>query len=112
MTYRVVVVEDHPAIRSVYRHLIDRVPSLDICGEVATGAEAFGLIAQTNADLLLLDIGLPDINGIQLLKQLKQQYPHLPVIVISGEDEFVYAPAAMRAGASRYIDKVHVTELW
>lgn len=110
MTYTVFVIEDHPVIRDVYRQLIARVPELEICTEATTGAEALDQLTRHTPDIILLDLMLPDIRGVALLKEIKLRYPLIPVIVISGEEENVFKQLALATGANYYIDKLHVKD--
>ncbi|MEZ4680179.1 MAG: response regulator transcription factor [Caldilineaceae bacterium] len=107
MPSKVFVIEDHPAIRAAYRQILARVPDLQISGEATTGSEALRKLAGHIPTIVLLDIMLPDINGVALLKQLKAYYPHLLVLVISSEDEEIYAPITAQAGASGYMNKCY-----
>jgi len=107
MLYQIFVIEDHPAIRAIYREILARKTNLQICGEAATGAEALQKLTEECPHLVLLDIVLPDQNGLVLLQQIKVLYPQLPVLVVSGEDAHTYKPLALQAGASGYIDKTH-----
>lgn len=110
MSYNVFVIEDHPVIRDVYRQLLSRIPELTISGEAATGAEALQKLTQSHPDIILLDLMLPDVRGIALLKEIKLHHPQVPVIVVSGEEEKLFKPLALDAGASGYIDKLCVKD--
>ncbi|MEZ4864859.1 MAG: response regulator transcription factor [Caldilineaceae bacterium] len=108
MIYQLFVIEDQPAIRAVYRHYIARESNLQIVGEAMTGKEALRLLQEHKPDIILLDLSLPDTSGLELLKILKQLYPQIPVLVVSGQDETIYGPLALKAGASGYVEKSHV----
>ena len=111
MNYQIMVIEDHPAIRTIYREMIARTSNLQVGAEASTAAEALASLAEQCPDLILLDIVLPDKSGLELLRQIKELYPQLPVLVVSGEDPHVYEPVSLRVGASGYIDKIDVGEL-
>lgn len=102
---RIFIVEDHQMMREAYQLLFEMEPDLEVCGSAATGEEALSALQTTETDLVLVDVSLPGISGIELVKQLQASYPHLPTLVISGHDEMVYADQALRAGASGYLDK-------
>ena len=108
MAYQVFIIENHPILRGICHDIVARTAALEICGEASTGAEAMQLLDYVNPNIILLDIQLPDINGLYLIKQLKASSPALPVLVISGENEEIYASAAKRAGASGYLDNLQV----
>lgn len=106
--YKIFIVEDHPVIRRSYRKLLGRDPQITVCGEAASGEQALELLPDADPDLVVLDIFMPGMNGIELLSHLKEQYPTLPVIVISGHDGSSYVSEALRLGASQYLSKSQV----
>lgn len=105
MKYRIFIVEDHPIMREGYASLIGREAGMEICGEAATGHEALERIPQASPDLVLIDISIPGINGIELIKRLQHQAPDLPLLVVSAHDETLYAERVFRAGAKGYVMK-------
>ncbi len=111
MPYKLFIVEDHPVIRSAYVRLIQRQPDLEVCGEAGSANQALELIPRTAPDLVLVDISLPGINGIELLNQLKVSHPDLPALVISGHEETLYAKLALQAGAKGYLVKAGLAEV-
>lgn len=102
---RVLVVDDHPVVRKGLSFLIEKEPDLTICGECAEGANVLSSIEKSNPDIAILDLVLKDMDGIGLLKDIRQRYPDLPILVLSMHDEFVYAERALRAGATGYMKK-------
>ena len=78
---------------------------LEVCGEAATAPEALDALRRIKADAVVIDISLPGSDGIELLKHLRSEHPHLPLLVISAHDEKVYALRALRAGAAGYLMK-------
>lgn len=102
---QILIVDDHPMVREGLRQMIERNPSLSICGEADSPSEALQAIAKLNPDLVLVDISLGNASGIDLIKAIKTQYDDLPVLVISMHDETLYAERAMRAGAMGYVMK-------
>lgn len=105
MPYRIFIVEDHPRMRETYRLFIKATSELEICGIVATAAEALTEIPQQDPDLVIVDISLPDMNGVELTRQLHQRYPELPIIIVSGHEAGNFANAVAEAGARNYINK-------
>lgn len=110
MRYQVFVVEDHPVIRAIYRELIARAPSLQLSGEATTATEALQALRSQRPHLVMLDLILPDNHGTALLQKLKTLYPHLLVLVVSGQDAMIYAHLALQAGANAYLDKMNAGE--
>jgi DNA-binding NarL/FixJ family response regulator len=102
---KVFVVDDHPLVRDFIRHLINLQPDLTVCGEAEQAAQAMRGIAESEADLAIVDLTLKDSHGIDLLKDLNLQFPYLPVLVLTMHDESIFAEHALRAGAKGYINK-------
>lgn len=106
--YNIFVIEDQLVIRAAYQKIIDREPDLKICGEAASGEEALELLGFVEPDIILMDLSMPGVSGTLLIRILRQLYPDLPILVISGQDEHVYQGLILKAGASGYIDKLKV----
>lgn len=106
--YNIFIIEDQEIIRTAYQEIIDREPDLRICGEAETGDEALTLLQKVKADIILLDLSLPDVNSLLLLKILRDRYPVLPILVVSGQDKFAYQGLTLRTGATGYLDKLNV----
>ena len=102
---RILIVDDHPIFRKGIAMLLEHEQDIIIGGEAETAAEAMGLVEHHEFDLVIADISLKDINGIELVKSLKVCKPHLPVLVLSMHDESLYAERALRAGARGYLMK-------
>ncbi len=103
---RIFIVDDHLLVRQGYIFLICRELRMEVCGEAASGLEALEKIPNCAPDAVVVDISLSgDMNGIQLLKQLQQLYVDLPVLVVSGHDERIYAERLLRLGARGYVMK-------
>ncbi len=102
---RLLIVDDHPLFREGLGQMIERDPELAVCGEAADVAEALRLIPELKPDLVLVDISLGGVSGIDLIKAIKTDYDELPVLVISMHDESLYAERALRAGAMGYVMK-------
>ena len=103
---RVFIVEDHPVVRKGYVAFIRREPDLEIAGEAGSAQEALQLLPNAKADVVVLDVSLPGgVNGIDLLRELKQLYPDLPILVVSGNEEAVYGELVVGLGAWGYLMK-------
>jgi DNA-binding NarL/FixJ family response regulator len=102
---RILIVDDHPLFCEGLRRMIDRHPSLAVCGQVPDAASALKAVAELKPDLVLVDISLEGTNGIDLIKSLRARYGELPILVVSMHEESLYAERALRAGAQGYIMK-------
>jgi DNA-binding NarL/FixJ family response regulator len=105
VTKRVLIVDDHPMMRQGLAQLIDNEPDLKVCGEADTGKQALDVMVAQKLDLVLLDISLPDKNGLELIKDIHAVKPELPILIVSMHDEALYAERVLRAGARGYIMK-------
>lgn len=104
--YKIVLVEDEDTIRQGLKRLIEEViDGFKIVGEAGNGKEAIELLKREHPDLLITDIRMPNMNGLQLASWIKDCYEQLPVIIISGYDDFNYAQEALRHGAKDYLLK-------
>jgi len=102
---RIVIVDDHPMMREGLAQLIEHEPDLQPIAQADTAAQALEVISASVPDLLLLDISLPDKNGLELIKDVQALHPTLPVLVVSMHDELLYAERVLRAGGRGYIMK-------
>jgi DNA-binding NarL/FixJ family response regulator len=102
---RIFIVEDHPVMRESYTMLFERIEDVEICGSAATAEEALERIPETAPDLVLVDILLPGMSGIDLAERLREQQPQLPILILTGLNDERYMEAAARAGANSFIAK-------
>lgn len=105
MSIRIVLVDDHSLFRSGLRLLMKDVPGLEVVGEATNGEEALQVIEDGHPNLVLLDLSLPDISGIELLKKIKQRFPELHVVVLTMHNDAAMVRAALAAGAKGYVVK-------
>jgi DNA-binding NarL/FixJ family response regulator len=98
-------VDDHPVVRQGLARLIGDEPDLVVCGEAENAQEGLLGIGKLKPDLVVVDISLGGKTGLALIKDLRAQYPQLPVLVMSMHDEQIYAERALRAGGRGYIMK-------
>ena len=87
---RVILVDDHPVVRSGIRRFLENAGDIKIVGEAETGEQAIRLFDETPADVLLLDMGLPDIPGTQVAMSVKQNHPELKILSLSAHDDSTY----------------------
>src|SRR2546430_15779576 len=102
---RIVIVYDHPLFRKGLEQLIHSDSALADCGEANNASEAMEVIRKLHPDLAIVDLSLPGANGIELIKNIRAEFPSLPVLVLSMHDESLYALRALRAGADGYVMK-------
>ena len=107
---RIVVVDDHEVVRKGLCQLIGEQGAMEVCGEAENASDAMELLGNMKADLVILDISMRGMNGIELTEKLKVLYPDLPVVVLSICDDVTYVKRAFRAGASGYVSKHEVSE--
>jgi DNA-binding NarL/FixJ family response regulator len=104
------IVDDHPLVRSGFQQLIAGEADLSICGEAGTVSEALEKVMRHKPDVAIVDISLPDGNGLELVKRLRIRSPKTRILVISMHDEELFAERALRAGVQGYINKQEAAE--
>lgn len=102
---RIALIDDHALVRDGIRALLAMTPHIEVVGEAASGAEALELVQRLQPDLLLVDIGLKDINGLELTKTLRKAYPALKVLILSMYDNQEYVSTSVSVGACGYVLK-------
>ncbi len=102
---RILLVDDHALLRRGLKTLIETEPDLMVCAEASTRQAGLDAIATANPDLVIADLSLKDSDGLEMIKDIKQRFPHLPVLVYSMHDEAAYAGRVLRAGARGYLSK-------
>ncbi len=107
---RILLVDDHAVVRYGIAQLINRQSDMVVCGEEEDGSKAMTAIAALKPALVIADISLKDSSGLELMRNIKAQYPGLPVLVVSVHDESIYAEIAFRAGALGYLMKEEALE--
>ena len=109
-TIRVVIVDDHSLVRDGLRARLSVVPGLQVVGEAASGEQALALAAADPPDLMLVDVGMRGMNGIELATALRERHPQIRVLMLSMYDNREYVLSAIRAGARGYVLKESPTE--
>jgi two-component system, NarL family, response regulator LiaR len=105
MPYRVLIVEDHKIMRDGIRALLDRGGEFIIAGEAESGTEAIQICTETHPDVVLMDIGLPGLNGVDATTELLRNCPNAKVIILSMYDDEESVVSSIRAGARGYVVK-------
>jgi DNA-binding NarL/FixJ family response regulator len=104
-TLRVLVADDHLIFRDGLRALLSSVPDAELVGEAATGEEAVALASSLQPDVVLMDLQMPDLNGIEATRRIVRDSPHIRVLVVTMFEDDGSVLAAMRAGARGYLLK-------
>jgi len=102
---RIVLVEDHELVRAGFRSLIRSLSGMDIVGEAANGRQALTVIGEQMPDVVLMDITMPDLNGLNAVGQVAAEFPQVRVIMLSMHDNEEYLRQALQAGAAGYLLK-------
>jgi two-component system, NarL family, invasion response regulator UvrY len=102
---RILIADDHAIFREGLKHILSESPDVKVAAEARNGQEVLEKIWSEKYDMVLLDISMPGMSGLEVLKQLKIERPKLPVLVLSMHPEEQYAVRVLRAGASGYLTK-------
>lgn len=102
----VVTVDDQEACRRVWRHVIEATPSFELLGEAASGEAAIPLVAETAPDLVLVDVRMPGIGGIETARLLRATHPALRIVLISVDDRAELPASVESCGAVAFLRKV------
>ena len=106
---RILVVDDHPVVRHGVRQILESA-GMTVADEAGRAYDALDLIRHRDYDVVLLDIALPDLNGIETLRCIRRERPDLPVLILSIYNEELYAVRAIKEGASGYLTKGSVSQ--
>ena len=104
-TTRLLIVDDHHLVREGLKARLSSVPGLEVVGEASHAIEAMAICSTVHVDLVLMDVGMKDVNGIDLTQQLIDQHPRLLVLMLSMYDNPEYVNRAMQCGARGYVLK-------
>lgn len=107
---RIFIADDHPVVRAGLRGILEGEPGLEVVGEAINGGDLLATIGRTPAEVLLLDVSMPGPGFLEVLRDVKRDYPRLGVLVLSVHPEDQYAVRALRAGAAGYLTKDHSPE--
>lgn len=101
----VLVVDDHALHRDGTRHILERHPDLEMVGDADSGERALAMVRQLNPDVVLMDIRLPGMNGIETTRRLRQDHPDVQVLIVTAHDDSEYVRGALEAGAAGCLSK-------
>jgi DNA-binding NarL/FixJ family response regulator len=105
MAVTVLIVDDNAQFRALLREIVAEEPDLQVVGEAADGAEAMRLAQELRPDIMLLDLVMPRVNGLEVLRWIKAERPEIKVIIVTVHDEDAYRQAAEASGADAYLLK-------
>lgn len=108
---KILIADDHPIMRHGLRQIIDAEPDMCVTSEASDGKEVIGLIANNHYDVLVLDISMPGLNGIEVLRHIREAKLRLPVLILTILPEDRYAMRIMASGASGYMTKDSAPDL-
>ncbi len=108
---RIVIADDHTIVREGLKRILATEPSIEVVGEAINGSDTLEKVRKGGFDILLLDLSMPGKSGIEAIKQIKEEQPHLRILVLTMHEESIYAVRAIRAGASGYLTKESAAEL-
>ena len=101
---KILIVDDHPIVRSGLRRLLATQPTIEIC-EAADGREALDTLREQRPSLVILDLNLPGLGGIEVIARLKIADPEARILVLSMHDDYIHVTRALQAGAAGYVSK-------
>ena len=107
----ILIVDDHPIVRRGMADLLTESRDFQVCGDAEGACEAMGKIRSLKPDLVIIDLSLKGMSGLELIKQAHSEHPSVKILVSSVHEEFMFAERALRAGATGYINKQEPTEL-
>ncbi|HLT51516.1 MAG TPA: response regulator transcription factor [Arenibacter sp.] len=102
---KILVADNHPIVRMGIKQVLEPVSDIEIIADVSTTTELFNVLDDRTPDIILLEMDIPEINGIATLRRIKKEYPGIRVLIYSGQSEDVYALSTIRAGAFGYLSK-------
>ncbi|PCE63400.1 response regulator [Sediminicola luteus] len=102
---KVLIADNHPVVRTGIKSVLGSAADFEVLGDVATTTELFATLEINTPDVVIMELDIPEINGIATLRKIKQDHPDVKVLIYSGQSEDVYALSTIRAGAFGYLSK-------
>jgi len=106
-TIRILLVDDHPVVRSGFRRYLDAIDDLEVIGEADSGASAYRAFVSLCPDITILDIALPDVSGLEVLRRIRRRHAGARVLMVTMHENVLLMERALQAGASGYLTKRH-----
>lgn len=110
MTIKLLLADDHAVVRAGTRQLLERQEDMQVVGEAADGAEAVNLAARLMPDVVIMDVRMPVMTGVEATRRIKQELPQVAVLVLTAHDDDEYVDALLDAGANGYLLKTAETD--
>jgi DNA-binding NarL/FixJ family response regulator len=107
---RILVADDHPIIRKKVRTVLESHPSFDVCAEVADGAEAVEHALRLKPDVVVLNITMPVLSGLEAAREIRVKLPESAIVILSSHADRVFIEEAKRVGAQAYVAKTKIGE--
>lgn len=103
---KVLIADNHPIVRMGIKHVLEAASDFEVIDDVSNTDELFEKLEKVTPDVVILEMDIPEINGIAALRKMKQEFPDVKVLIYSGQSEDVYALSTIRAGAYGYLSKM------
>lgn len=103
--YRLVLADDHPLVRQGIRRIIEEISGLAVVGEAGDGFELLRVLEKASPDMAIVDISMPNCNGIDAVREIKRSHPHIKLLILTMHDEIDFFHEAVAAGADGYLLK-------
>jgi two-component system response regulator NreC len=107
---RILLADDHAVVRKGFRLILNQEPDLEVVGEAGDGVEATKLALQLRPDVVVIDIGMPEVNGVEATRRIIEDWPECQVLILSMHKDPVYVRESLRAGARGYLLKDSIDE--
>lgn len=108
---KILIIDDHPLVRKGLAMTLDSDPNLSVCSQASDAKEGLKALEEEKPDLAIVDISLPGMSGLELIKHMHAMNPELLILVVSRHDESLYAERAIRAGARGYVMKLEASDV-
>jgi two-component system invasion response regulator UvrY len=110
-TVRVLLVDDHAVVREGYRRLLERTPEIEVVAEASTGEDAYRVFCELSPDVVVMDINLPGMSGIEAARRMLAREPDARILVFSMHEDALFGSRALQAGARGYVTKASAPEV-